>query len=176
MANEELKNEVQTEEPQSEQTPPEIDYKAEYERLMRDNDKLKRAQSNASADVSRLKKELESRMSEAELAEKKRNDYIAELESKNAAYEAEATYNHNVKGLLEVGYDTAAADKIAKTLPGKMDASFFDGQKEFLSNMKSKLMAEALNQQPGLTAGTAPTAKMVEESEKDQLRGWFGLK
>ena len=173
MAIEEIKNEVQTEPADVKQ--PEIDYKAEYEKLMRDNEKLKRAQSNASADVSRLKKELESRMSEAEIAEKKRADYIAELEAKNAAYEADATFNYNFKGLTEVGYDAAAADKLAKTLPNKMDQAFFDGQKEFLESMKTKFKAEALNAQPKPSTGTTPTAQDAAEAEQARMRKFFGL-
>lgn len=167
MAIEEVKDTIQTEE---QQTTPEIDYKAEYERLMRDNDKLKRAQSNASADVSRLKKELESRMSEAELAEKKRADYIAELESKTAQYEKERTINEYTKKFMGIGYDAETAERMASTLPSGIGDDFFEGQKTFLESTKSKMRAEALNAQPGITSGQPISSEKIEDKFTAEMR------
>lgn len=167
MAIEEFKNEVLNETAPEQ---PEIDYKAEYEKLMRDNEKLKRAQSNASADVSKLKKELEARMSEAELAEKKRADYIAELESKNALYEKERTVNEYTKRFMAIGYDAEAAERMASTLPAGIEDSFFEGQKAFLENTKSKMRAEALNAQPSITAGSPISSDKIEDSFTAEFR------
>lgn len=175
MAIEEIKNEIPQTEVPAEPKQPEIDYKAEYERLMRDNDKLKRAQSNASADVSRLKKELESRMSEEELAKTKRDEELAALRSENAQYKERERISTYKARLMESGYDSTAADKLAKFLPEGVTDEFFESQKAFLEETKSKYRAEALNAQPKPSVGTIPTAQTAAESEQAKLRKLFGL-
>ncbi len=153
-----------------EQTQAEIDYKAEYEKLIRDNEKLKRAQSNASADVSRLKKELEARMSETELAEKQREEELAQLRSENAAYKEERRINRYAKKFLELGYDATTAEQMASKLPDGIEDSFFESQKLFLENTKSKMKAEALNQQPDISSGKPLSAENVEDQITAQMR------
>lgn len=174
MAIEEVRNEVQTAET-TEVKQPEIDYKAEYEKLMRDNEKLKRAQSNASADVSRLKKELESRMSEEELAKTQREEELANLRSENAAYKERERISTYKAKLMESGYDAPAAERLAKFLPEGVTEEFFESQKAFLEDTKSKYRAEALNAQPKPSVGTIPTAQTAAEAEQAKLRKLFGL-
>ncbi len=175
MANEELKNEVQTEDTPVEEKTPKLDYAAEYERLLRENDKLKRAQSNASADVSRLKKELEAKMSEDELAKAKRDEELNLLRSENQAYkERERIASYKAK-FLESGYDAETAEHLASTLPEGIDDEFFKSQKSFLESTKNKFRAEALGAQPKPSVGTTPTAQTAAEAEQAKLRKMFGL-
>ena len=78
--NEDRKDEVTETEP----TEPTLDeLKAKLEKLEAENAKLKSAQSNASADASKWKKQLQERMTEQERAAAETKDLIERLQSEN---------------------------------------------------------------------------------------------
>ena len=174
MAIEEVRDEVQTVE-QTAPAQPEIDYKAEYEKLLRDNDKLKRAQSNASADVSRLKKELNEKLSADERAKRDIDEELARLRSENSAYKERERIVGYTEKLLSVGYDPETARKMASGLPEGVDDSFFESQRTFLESTKNQYRAEALNAQPKPSVGTTPTAQTAAEARDAQMKKIFGL-
>lgn len=166
MAIEEVKEEVQAVEPSA----PAMDYKAEFERLSRENEKLKQAQSNASADVSRLKKELQSRMTEEEKAKAEREEELANLRKANEEYKLRERISGYKARLLETGYDSETAERMAKVLPEGVTDEFFDSQKLFLESTKNKMRAEALNAQPGITPGQPISSEKIEDKFTAEMR------
>lgn len=131
------------------------DLKAQIEKLQADNEKLKQATTNASADASRYKKELRDRMSEQERraeeeAEEKRKliERLEELETASRNEKGKA-------GFIGIGFtDTAAADATEAFYRG--DATAFTALlKTFLADHDKALKAEGVrNTVPPASGGT----------------------
>jgi hypothetical protein len=51
----------------------------------------------------------------------------------------------------------------------------FDCLKAFVEATTTRLNNEALNRQPGLSAGTPPTTNTAVKSEEDKIRQWMGI-
>jgi hypothetical protein len=71
--------------------------------------------------------------------------------------------------------DADLAGKTAAALAdGDMD-SVFDCLKAFVEATTTRLNNEALNRQPGLSAGTPPTKNTVSDDELEKMRRYAGL-
>jgi hypothetical protein len=71
--------------------------------------------------------------------------------------------------------DAELAAQTANALAdGNMD-SVFDCLKAFVEATTTRLNNEALNRQPGLSAGTPPTKNTVSDDELEKMRRYAGL-
>ena len=76
---------------------------------------------------------------------------------------------------LSLDFDADLAAKTANAMAdGDMNA-VFDCLKAFVEATTTRLNNEALNRQPGLSAGIPPTTNAAVKSEDDKIRGWMGL-
>jgi predicted RNase H-like nuclease (RuvC/YqgF family) len=136
---------------------------AELERLKSENAKLKNAQSNASADASKYKKQLQERMSEQERVATETKELIEQLQADNAALKRAQALAENEAGYIGLGFDAATAKKAA--------AATFDGDfaglmgvfKAFLEAHDKALQAEMVRQTPRPGAGGADKAITREQ-------------
>lgn len=136
-------------------TNPEMDYKAEYEKLVAENEKLRKANTNASADASKYKKELQARMSEdekraAEQAEKDkaRDEQLASLLKEKAISEHTANF-------LALKFDDELAKACATALADGNTTELFGNFKKFIElHDKAITAANVLKTPtPGTSAG-----------------------
>ena len=110
--------------------------KAENELLKKDGEKLKAAQSNASADASEWKKKYHSTLDEASRKEAERLEAEQAMRDELNALKAEKRISTYTAKLLEVGYDAQTAASMAMNLPEGISDDFFTQQKSFLESQK----------------------------------------
>lgn len=161
--NENRKDEVTETEP----TEPSLDeLKAKLEKLESENAKLKSAQSNASADASKYKKQLQERMSEQERAAAETKDLIERLQSENEKLKRDQTLAEYTTGFLSVGYSEDLARKAAEaTLDGKF-AEFISAHKTFVEEHDKAKAAESIRNMSRPGNGGSSTSVTKEQFAK----------
>lgn len=153
-----------------EQTPDTASLQAEIERLKGENAKLKNAQSNASADASKYKKELQARMTEQERNETQTRELIEQQKTEIAALRRAQTLAEQRAGYIGLGFDEANADRAATaTLDGDF-AGLMASVKDFLAAHDKAILADAVRQTPRPGAGgtgevSADYGKMIAEAQ-----------
>lgn len=135
-------------------------------------EKLKAANTNASADASEWKKKFRSTQDEATRKEAERAEAEAAMREELNALKAEKRISVYTQRLMEVGYDAQTAASMAVSLPEGISDDFFATQKTFLDNQKQLAKTEALNNQPSLSIGTPPVPQNTEDMKE---RSWWGL-
>lgn len=140
---------------------------AELERLKSENVKLKNAQSNASADASKYKKELQARMSEQERAANQTKELIEQLQADNAALKRAQTLAEQKAGYIGLGFDAATAEKAAAATFDQDFTNLTAALKEFLTAHDKALMADAVRQTP--RPGAGGTDKAITREQFDAM-------
>lgn len=142
------------------------DLKAELEKLKATNEKLKNAQSNASSDAAKYKRQLQERMTEQERAESETKELIAQLKADNERMKREQAVAVRTAAYVGVGFDEILAKKAAESY-GDNHEDFIATLKEFLTAHDKALQADALRStpRPG-TGGSAPT---VTQEQFDKM-------
>ena len=136
--------------------------KSELEKLRAENGKLKNAQSNASADASKWKKQLQERMSEQERAENATKELIDSLKAENERLKRDQEVASRTAAYVGVGFDESLAKKAAEAY-GSDHNGFMDALKAFITAHDKALQADALRStpRPG-NGGTAPAITKEE--------------
>lgn len=145
--------------------------KAENDALKKDGEKLKAAQTNASADASEWKKKYHSTLDEASRKEAERAEAEQAMREELEALKAEKRISAYTAKLMEVGYDAQTAASMAVNLPEGISDDFFAQQKSFIESQKQIAKTETINSQPKLSAGEPPT---ISKEDAD-IKRWFGL-
>lgn len=145
--------------------------KAENDVLKKDGEKLKAAQSNASADASEWKKKYHSTLDEASRKEAERAEAEQAMREELEALKAEKRISAYTAKLMEVGYDAQTAASMAVNLPEGISDDFFAQQKSFIESQKQIAKTETINSQPKLSTGEPPT---ISKEDAD-IKRWFGL-
>ena len=155
---------VETTQPtdQNEKTETLDSLKSELEKLRAENGKLKNAQSNASADASKWKKQLQERMSEQERAENATKELIDSLKAENERLKRDQEVASRTAAYVGVGFDESLAKKAAEAY-GSDHNGFMDALKAFITAHDKALQADALRStpRPG-NGGTAPAITKEE--------------
>lgn len=143
------------------------DLKAQIERLTSDNERLKKATTNASADASKYKKELQARMSEQERKEQADEDEKRRLLERVAELEANARNSEGNTAFVGIGYsDTSAKDATEAFYKGDLPA-FMKIMKTFLTDHDKSLKAEGVrNTTPPFGGGSIPKTITKEQFDK----------
>lgn len=151
----------------AEQTPQKdtTDYKAEYEKLKQSFDK-------ASSDVARFKKELTERSTKEENDRREREERDRQLMEELEQLRTDKRIGAYSTNLMGWGMDADSAKDLASKLPDGASEDFFAAVKTFIDNERSRIRAEALNNQPKPTAGAPVSAA---EAEQARLRKYIGL-
>lgn len=115
------------------------------------------------SEASELSKQLKAKMTEQELADAESEKAFADMKAELETLKREKTVSGFKAKYLGLGYDEKLADETAIAMAdGKTDIVFANQQK-FLENQKKAIEAEALNKQPGVTAGDPPNSQNVED-------------
>ena len=139
--------------------------KAELERLKSENEKLMNAQSNAAADASKYKKELQARMTEQEKAAEETKELIAGLKAENARMKREQEIAVRTAAFAGLGFDADLAKQAAETYGTDHD-SFVGSLKSFLTAHDKALLAEQMRATPRPSAGGTDKAITKEQFAK----------
>ena len=137
--------------------------------------KLKAALSKASSDAAEWKRQLREKQSETERAAAERAEQEQAMREELETLRKEKRVSDYTGKCLALNMDADLAGKTAAALAdGDMD-SVFDCLKAFVEATTTRLNNEALNRQPGLSAGTPPTTNTAVKSEEDKIRQWMGI-
>lgn len=138
-------------------------------------EKLKAALSRANGEAAEYKRQLREKQTEAERAEAERAEQDKAMREELETLRKEKRVSDYTGKCLALNMDADLAGKTAAALAdGDMD-SVFECLKAFVDATVKRLNNEALNRQPGLSAGTPPTTNTAVKSEDDKIRQWMGL-
>lgn len=142
--------------------------KAELEKLKEENSKLKNAQSNASADAAKYKRELQSRMSEQEKAETATKELIEKLRAENEQMKRSQAVAERTAAYIGVGFDAALARQAAEASCDNNHEGFMQTLTAFLTEHDKALNAEAVRNTP--RPGTGAVEPTVTKEQFAKMR------
>lgn len=138
-------------------------------------EKLKAALSRANSQAADYKRQLRAKQDAAEAAEAERAEQEQAMREELETLRKEKRVSDYTGKCLALNMDAELAGKTAAALAdGDMD-SVFDCLKAFVEVTVKRLSNEALNRQPGLSAGIPPTKGNTEDEITTQLRRYAGL-
>lgn len=140
--------------------------KAELERLKAENGKLKNAQSNASADAAKYKRELQNRMSEQERAAAETKELIEQLKAENEAMKRNQGVAERNAVFVGMGFSADLAKAAAEASFDGDFASFAKHLTTFITEHDKALKADALRNTPRPVAGGGDPGITKEEFAK----------
>ena len=140
-----------------------------------DVEKLKAALSKASADAAEWKRQLRQKQTEAERAAAERAEQEQAMREELETLRKEKRVSDYTGKCLALNMDADLAGKTANALADGDMESVFDCLKAFVEATTTRLNNEALNRQPGPSAGIPPTTNAAVKSEDDKIRQWMGL-
>ena len=137
--------------------------------------KLKAALSKASSDAAEWKRQLREKQTADEREKAERAEQEQAMREELETLRKEKRVSDYTGKCLALNMDADLAGKIANALAdGNMD-SVFDCLRAFVEATKTRLNNEALNRQPGLSAGIPPTTNTVGDEEYAKLCRYAGL-
>lgn len=140
-----------------------------------DVEKLKAALSRANSQAAEYKRALREKQSETERAEAERAEQEQAMREELETLRKEKRVSDYTAKCVALNMDAELAAQTANALAdGNMD-SVFDCLKAFVEATTTRLNNEALNRQPGLSAGIPPTKGTVNDEEYEKMRRYAGL-
>jgi hypothetical protein len=137
-------------------------------------EKLKAALSKASADAAEWKRQLRQKQTETERAEAERAEADKAMRDELETLRKEKRVSDYTAKCVALNMNADLAAQTANALAdGNMD-SVFDCLKAFVEATTTRLNNEALNRQPGLSAGTPPTKNTTVDTDYENMRRWMG--
>lgn len=168
-------NNVAVEQPVVEQTEPVKTEPAKETKPDPELEKLKAALSRANSEAAEYKRALREKQTEKERADAERAEADKAMREELETLRKEKRVSDYTGKCLALNMDADLAGKTAAALAdGDMD-SMFDCLRAFVEATKTRLNNEALNRQPGLSAGIPPTKGNTEDEITAQLRRYAGL-
>ena len=154
---------------QAENEQPEVtldDLKAELERLKAENSKLKTAQSNASSDAAKWKKELRDSMDAKTRAEAETKELIEQLKAENETLKKSQSVSAYATDYIGLGFEAELGKKAAEAFFEGDHAKFAVALKSFLAAHDKALAAEALRNTPRPGVGGVEKSITKEQFNK----------
>ena len=136
---------------------------------------LKAALSRANSQAAEYKRQRNEALDKSKLAEVERAEQEQAMREELETLRKEKRVSDYTAKCVALNMDAELAAQTANALAdGNMD-SVFDCLKAFVEATKTRLNNEALNRQPGLSAGIPPTKGNTEDEITAQLRRHAGL-
>lgn len=160
---------VTTVETEQEATAPSLEeLQDELNRLKEENGRLKNAQSNASADASKYKKQLQERMTEQERAAAETKELIDRLKAENAEMKRNQTLAEQTAGFLGLGFGETLAKQAAEATADNNFQGLLTTMKQFVVEHDKQMAAEALRNTP--RPGVGATDQTVTKEQFDKMK------
>ena len=169
MANE-LENANNTKETQeTEQTTDTKGLEARIKALELENNKLRQANTNASADASEWKKKYQSKLSEEEKAKQTQDEQTAAMQKELEDLRKERNIARFTSTLVakDIGMESEVAQSVAEALHAGDTEKVFDGIRKFITSHDKALHENALRNNPTLASGAVE--KTVSKAEFDAM-------
>ena len=155
--------EINTNEQPAEVSPTLEDLKAELAKLREENGKLKNAQSNASADAAKWKKEAREKMDAQARAEAETKELIEQLKAENNQLKRNQEIADYTNGYMGLGFDAALAKKAADAFADHDFSTMATAMKDFITAHDKALQADALRATPRPGAGSVEQVVTKEQ-------------
>lgn len=167
-------NNVVVEQTVTEQTEPVKTEPAKETKPDPELEKLKAALSRANSEAAEYKRALREKQTEKERADAERAEQEQAMREELETLRKEKRVSDYTGKCLALNMDADLAGKTANALAdGNMD-SVFECLKAFVDATVKRLNNEALNRQPGLSAGTPPTTNTTVDKDYEDMRRWMG--
>ena len=138
-------------------------------------EKLKRLLSKANSEAASYKEQLRAKQTADEREKAERAEQEQAMREELETLRKEKRVSDYTGKCLALNMDAELAGKTATALAdGDMD-SVFDCLRAFVEATTTRINNEALNRQPGLSAGIPPTKGNTEDEITAQLRRYAGL-
>ena len=137
-------------------------------------EKLKAALSRANGEAAEYKRQLREKQTEAERAEAERAEADKAMREELETLRKEKRVSDYTGKCLALNMDADLAGKTANALADGDMESVFDCLKAFVEATTTRLNNEALNRQPGLSAGIPPTKNNTVDTDYENMRRWMG--
>ena len=166
MANE-LENTANVEtEQKTPETPDTTDLDKRIRQLEAENAKLKQSVTNASADASKWKKQLQDKMTEEEKAKAEQDAAHAAMQEELEALRNERNVAKHKAELTEIGFDSELAQETAEAINAGDTAKLFAGIRKFIESHDKAIRSQSLMSNPVLSGGEAKKKISREEFDK----------
>ena len=138
-------------------------------------EKLKAALSKANGEAAEWKRQLRAKQTETERAEAERAEQEQAMRAELAELRKEKAVSDYTAKCVALNMEADLATRTANAMAdGDMNA-VFDCLQAFIEATTTRLRNEALNRQPGLSAGTPPHKGNTDDELTAQLRRYAGL-
>jgi hypothetical protein len=137
-------------------------------------EKLKAALSRANSQAAEYKRALREKQTETERAEAERAEADKAMREELETLRKEKDISDTVSRSLALNIDADTSQKLAEAWNAHDKDSMFDCLKQFVEATTTRLNNEALNRQPGLSAGTPPTTNSTVDTDYENMRRWMG--
>jgi predicted RNase H-like nuclease (RuvC/YqgF family) len=131
--------------------------------LEAENAKLKQSVTNASADASKYKKELQAKQTDEEKARAEQEAATAAMKQELETLRNERNVANHKAELTNIGFDGDLAQATAEAINAGDTAKLFDGIRKFIASHDKELQAKALLANPVLNGGNSEKKTVSRE-------------
>lgn len=143
-----------------------VDYEAEAKRLREENEKLKKAQTNAAKDASDWKAKFRATQDEATRMAEEKQEILEQLRLENEMLKRNQTLAEHKAGWLGIGMAEDIAAKASEASVAGDFTALMDAIKEFITVHDKELNASALRQMPAPVSGGKTQGVTKEQFDK----------
>lgn len=138
----------------------------QIKKLEAENGKLRKANTNASADASKWKKQYQERLSEEDRKKEEQAEAEATLRQEVETLRKERNVANHKSELISIGFEDALATDVATALNDGDTGKVFDGLRKFITAHDKAIKESAFRNNPTLPGGNATKTVTKEQFAK----------
>lgn len=147
-----------------------IDYEAELKKLREENDKLKKAQTNASKDASEWKSKFRATQDEATRKAEEQQEALEKIMAENEALKKTQTLATHKAGWLGLGFNDELATEASEASVGGDFNALMSVIKKFMEIHDKEINAANVRNMPAPKGGSATQSITQEQFDKMNYR------
>lgn len=147
-----------------------VDYEKEFKRLQAENEKLKKAQTNAAKDASDWKAKFRATQDEATRAAEEQKEALERIMAENETLRKTQTLATHKAGWLGLGFDDALAAEAAEASVNSDFDALMATMKKFIEMHDKELKAANIRQMPAPVSGSAQGSITQEQFDSMSYR------
>lgn len=147
-----------------------VDYEKEFKRLQQENEKLKKAQTNAAKDASDWKAKFRATQDEATRVAEEQKEALEKIMAENETLRKTQTLATHKAGWLGLGFDDALAAEAAEASVNSDFDALMATMKKFIEMHDKELKAANIRQMPAPVSGSAQGSITQEQFDSMSYR------